>query len=186
MMKIVQQFHCCFKCICIIIAFSMAGFWIQKYLKNEDITVIEYITYNNSDSVHLPSMSICLGNPFSMSNESFGNTTDSKSKRYSKYLQGNTEFYDDYWINLFGRNAWNISDYLDNTAFHCFDLTGSGGTTPEWLLPSIRDGPLQLVVTFDSPTTTGVHIVIFCEFPKLATIRWVSLLVENSVTRGRG
>ena len=30
-----------------------------------------------------------------------------------------------------------------------------GGTTPDFLLPAIREGPLQLTITFDSATTTG-------------------------------
>lgn len=92
----------------------MAGYWIQKYSKDDDITNIEYKAYNHSNSVHLPSMSICFANSFPMSNETFGNTTDSKSKTYSKYLQGDVEFNDNFWMSLFGRNNWNISDYLKN------------------------------------------------------------------------
>ena len=45
-----------------------------------------------------------------------------------------------------------------------------GGTTPDFLLPSIREGPLQLTITFDSATTCGMHVLLFCQFPRLATI----------------
>ena len=44
------------------------------------------------------------------------------------------------------------------------------GATPEWLLPSIRTGPLQLTITFNTASTCGIHVVLFCENPHLATI----------------
>ena len=145
-MKVVQIFHCFFKWICVIIAFSMAGFWVRKYLKDEDITVIEYIAYNNSDSVTLPSMFICFANSFPTSNESLGNSTEPKSKRYSKYLRGDEEFYDDYWMSLFGRNAWSISDYLVNiTVFHY--LKNKKHTEAMETFPSLSDCPF---ITFEN------------------------------------
>ena len=87
-MKAFQYFNLVFKCICILIAVAMAGFWIHKFLKNEDVTLIQYETLNDIDSIHLPAMSICFVNPFFMGNESVGNATDTKSIAVLEYLQG--------------------------------------------------------------------------------------------------
>lgn len=49
-----------FKCLCFSVAFGMAGYWIFKYSKNDDTTLIEYKPVVDSDSVALPAFSICL------------------------------------------------------------------------------------------------------------------------------
>ena len=91
-------------------------------------------------------MSICFANSFPMSNETFGNTTDSKSKTYSKYLQGDVEFNDNFWMSLFGRNNWNISDYLKNiTVFHY--LKDEKHTEAMETFSSLRDCPF---ITFEN------------------------------------
>ena len=93
----------------------MGGYWVHKYFKNEDVTRIKYIAYKNSDSVHLPSMTICFSNSFPP-----GNTSDSNSEKYLKYLQGNADFADDYWSSLFDQKPWNISYYINEIAVYHF------------------------------------------------------------------
>ena len=114
-----QYFNLFFKCICVLIAFSMAGFWIRKFLKNEDITLIQYITANDSDSIRLPAMSICFVNPFFLGNESFENNSEAKSKAFFEYLQGKGEFNEAYKDILHDIKTFDISDYLNSTmVFH--------------------------------------------------------------------
>ena len=118
-MRAFQCFNLFFKCICILIAFAMAGFWIRKFLKNEDVTLIQYETLSDSDSTHLPAMSICLVNPFFIGNESFENTTDAKYNAVLKYLQGKGEFNEDFRDVFYGIETFNILDYLNSTmVFH--------------------------------------------------------------------
>ena len=38
----------------------MAGYWVLKYSKNEDTTLVEYKTIEDSKTTNLPAMSICL------------------------------------------------------------------------------------------------------------------------------
>ena len=118
-MKVFQFFLCCFKWICVITAISMAGYWIHKYLKNEDNTIIEYRAFRESESMHLPAMSICFVETLVTGNGSFDKNEDSKYKGYLKYLNGEREFYHDYKEFMNGQKGWSIADYLANvTVFH--------------------------------------------------------------------
>ena len=81
--------------------------------------MIQYITANDSDSIHLPAMSICFVNPFLIGIKSFKNDTDAKSKAFLKYLQGKGEFNEDYRDILYRIKTFNILDYLNSTVvFH--------------------------------------------------------------------
>ena len=65
----------------------MIGYWIHKYAKNDDITLIEYKEYKDTDSVHLPAMSFCFVDPFVTVNGSFKNSSDLMQEDYLKYLR---------------------------------------------------------------------------------------------------
>ena len=118
-MKVFQYFLCCFKWICIITAMSMAGYWIHKYLKNEDNTIIEYRAFRESESMHLPAMSICFVETFLTGNGSFDKNGYSKYEGYKKYINGEREFYQDYKEFMNDQKGWSIADYLENvTVFH--------------------------------------------------------------------
>ena len=147
-MKAVNPFGDSFKCICIIIAFSMGGYWVHKYLKNEDVTLIKYIAYKDSDSVHLPSMTICFSNAFPP-----GNTSDSNSEKYLKYLQGNTDFDDDYWSSLFDQKPWNISYYINEIAVYHF-LKDEYHAGPMEIFSNLYDCPF---ITFENNFNGFVH-----------------------------
>ena len=123
----------------------MGGYWIHKYIKNEDITVIKYIAYKDSDSIHLPSMSICFSNSFTP-----GNMSDSKSEKYLEYLQGNADFSDDYWSRLFDRKPWNLSDYFEEIAVYLNEYT----TAPMEIFSNLQDCPF---ITFENHFTGFVR-----------------------------
>ena len=109
----------CFKLISVSTAFAMAGYWIHKYAKNQDNTIIEYKSYRNSNSEHLPAMSICFVNPFVTSNVSSGNNNNSRSKGFLRYLQGKEDFNKYYGDILYNIKAFNISHYLEKVGvFH--------------------------------------------------------------------
>ena len=98
---------------------SMAGYWIHKYLKNEDNTIIEYRAFRESESMHLPAMSICFVETFLSGNGSFDKNGDAKYKGYLKYLNGEREFYQHYKEFMNDQKGWSMADYLLNvTVFH--------------------------------------------------------------------
>ena len=76
-----------FRLICIILTTSMIGFWIFKYNKNEDVSVIEYVSIDSMDEVMYPEITICINRPFIAKTllEFGGNVT---AKEYNKYLKG--------------------------------------------------------------------------------------------------
>ena len=71
-----------FKLSCIIAAGFMIGFWIYKYHKNDDITLIEYKPMTELDDFVLPELTICLRNP--VLNEKMKNSGFKKSDMFYK------------------------------------------------------------------------------------------------------
>ena len=103
----------CFKFISILIAFAMAGYWIHKYAKNEDNSIIEYKTFRESESIYLPAMSMCFVNPFLIGIGSLGNNNNSTYEGFWRYVQGIGEFNEHYGDILSNIKVFNISHYFD-------------------------------------------------------------------------
>ena len=53
-----------FKSTCGIAAFFMVGFWIIRFNKNEDVSSIEYVSYDASNDMIYPELSFCTQMPF--------------------------------------------------------------------------------------------------------------------------
>ena len=70
----------------------MAGYWIHKYARNEDNTIIDYKSFRESESIYLPAVSICFVNPLFTDAVSLGNSTNSTYEGFWRYLQGIGEF----------------------------------------------------------------------------------------------
>ena len=113
-MKGIEFFLCCFKWTCVLTACVMIGYWVIKYAKNDDITLIEYKEYKDTDSVHLPAMSLCFVGPFVTVNGSFKNSSYLIQEDYLKYLRGQNGFNEDSKDILRYYTTFNISDYLSN------------------------------------------------------------------------
>ena len=91
----------------------MAGFWIYKYSKDEDITLIEYKKFKDPDSLTLPAMSICFIEPFIISNRSDLSNDTFNSEAYLKYLQGDKDLFPSYKNMSYDDITLDILDYLD-------------------------------------------------------------------------
>ena len=100
-----------FKLSCIIAAGFMIGFWIYKYHKNDDITLIEYKPMTELDDFVLPELTICLRNP--VLNERMKKSGLKKSD-YLKYLQGDNNSSKDFRNIEFHNVTLNIFDYFLN------------------------------------------------------------------------
>ena len=74
-----------FKLSCVIAATFMIAFWIYKFHKNEDSTLVEYRSVKNLKDIILPELSLCLREPFL--NDSLANIGLTKND-YHDYLVG--------------------------------------------------------------------------------------------------
>ena len=177
-MKAVQELQCCFKWVCVIVAFSMAGYWIHKYLKNEDITLIEYIRYRDSNSIHLPAMSICFANTFLINNGSLVHRNDSMLERYLKYLQGNADFNvnKDSWVSLFDQNSWKLSDYLENITIYHY-LKNKHHPKPVETFSSLKDCPFITLENNFNGFMNGTFGTCFEMKVKLKFARYVRFVI---------
>ena len=98
---------CSFNFLCITATCFMVGYWVYKILKNEDVTLIEYILFENTEKPILPELTLCFLNPFLFSK--LGNASSGlSSEGYLKYFRGETDSneryskinYEDVTINL--------------------------------------------------------------------------------------
>lgn len=81
-----------FKCLCVLATSFMVGYWVFKYGKNHDVTIIEYKSLGDIPDFMYPELSICLLNPF-FQNKSLNITAEySFSVDYAIYLKGNSKF----------------------------------------------------------------------------------------------
>ena len=53
-----------FKIICGIVTLFMVGYWVHKFLRNEDVSQVEYISVKTMSEAFHPEMTICILKPF--------------------------------------------------------------------------------------------------------------------------
>ena len=76
-----------FKAICLSVTAGMIVYWIVKYIKNEDVSVVEYRLIKNMETVLQPEFTICVVNPFI--EEKLGDINpDITTQKYLQYLSG--------------------------------------------------------------------------------------------------
>ena len=68
----------------------MVAFWIEKFFKNEDVSVIEYKYIENADSILLPESTICFWNPF-LNSILINISEDVTNVTYRNYLVGGND-----------------------------------------------------------------------------------------------
>ena len=117
-MKLIQYFLYCFKPLCLVTAGCMSGYWIYKYWKDEDISVIEYKSFKDFDEMNLPAMSICFSNPITISNRSLENDKTLTIEKYLSFLRGENDFNGKYETASFENDTINILDYLDKITLY--------------------------------------------------------------------
>ena len=100
-----------FKILCGIVAVFMVGYWIHKFEKNADNSVIQYKYLNSNNGAIYPELSICITNPFLPKKlEDLGSNVSVTD--YIQYVYGYGEFHESYNdIDLFDLTL-NLSDYL--------------------------------------------------------------------------
>ena len=100
-----------FKCLCILATAFMVGYWLFKFEKNSDVTLIEYKSIDEMPDFIYPELSICFLNPFVVS-ESLNVTNNYKFyTRYSEYLKGKIES-KEYEALKYENASVNLANYL--------------------------------------------------------------------------
>ena len=80
-------FKLVFKAICLIATAGMIVYWIAKYLKDEDISVVEYKLVEQMDRAFQPEFTICFETPF-MEEKLKQISSNISSQTYLQYLIG--------------------------------------------------------------------------------------------------
>jgi len=80
-----------FKISCMSVAVSMAGFWVYKYQKDDNVSVVEYKYLRLTDDAVYPETSICILSPFLC--DKFENHRNNVSiEEYLDFLSGAGDF----------------------------------------------------------------------------------------------
>ena len=102
-----------FKICCITVAVSMAGFWVYKYQKDDNVSVVEYKYLRLTDDAVYPETSICILNPFL--GDKFENHHNNVSiEEYLDFLSGAGDFDERYRDVDFLDVTLNLFDYLSH------------------------------------------------------------------------
>ena len=90
-----------FKISCVLVVAFMIAYWLYKYQKDDDLTLIEFKQLNEIKNVIQPEMSICVWYPF-LNQELLQtlNVTEDETlhKKYFEFLKGN--YYDESFQNI--------------------------------------------------------------------------------------
>ena len=100
-----------FKFVCCTTACCMIGYWIHKYMKNEDVSLIEYKSFAETDSVSLPALTICFFNPF-LNSELESLHDNVTNETYLQYLIGEKNSNQKYRHIKYEEVTLNLSDYI--------------------------------------------------------------------------
>ena len=108
-----DAFNVSFKIVCGLVAAFMVGFWAHEFVKNEDISAIDYKYLKSLDDAIYPQMSICISNPFLV--DKFKNHgTNVSIEQYIGYIRGTQSFDERYHHLDFFDVTLDISEYLEH------------------------------------------------------------------------
>ena len=113
-LKFVDMLIIIFKFLCCIAAFFMVGFWIFKFHENEDVSAIEYISYESHSNIIYPEMTICVNYPFIYDNLSLDPNVDVSALEYYRYIRGMSSFREEYRHIRYSNVTLNIFDYVQD------------------------------------------------------------------------
>ena len=103
-----------FKLLCCIAAFFMVGFWIFKFHENEDVSAIEYISYESHSNIIYPEMTICINHPFLYDNLSLDSGVNVSTMEYYLYILGKRSFREEYRHISYSNVTLNILEYVQD------------------------------------------------------------------------
>ena len=84
-MKCFEFFKYLFKISCFVVVICMISVWVQKYIKDDDLCLVDYKSFSDTIDIELPEVSICFLNMF---NEEKLFQLGTNKTAYLKYLTG--------------------------------------------------------------------------------------------------
>ena len=164
-----NQFHRIFHCMCLVITLGMASLCVLKFLKNENLSSLDYKKFHQNKSDHYyPSITLCVMNPF-LSHKLKKYGQDINISSYSYFLQG--LYWDDRMPDVDYDNVTvSIFDNLETIGLGMHDGVGyryyppftnpfRTGKIPNFYV-SFRS-PIRKCFTFDVPFMEDHPVFIF-------------------------
>ena len=105
-----------FKLVCIVVTGIMVGYWILKFLNNEDTISIEYISVNEQEGNMLPEISICIEQPF-LDEELQKIGHDLNGVKYLQYLKGDLGMNDTYKKINYNQVTLNLDSFFQKLGY---------------------------------------------------------------------
>ena len=90
----------------------MVGFWIFKFHQNEDVSSIEYISYESHSDITYPEFSLCIDMPFMYENLAWGLGSNVSVNEYHRYLEGQSDFREIYRHINYTNVTLNLFEYV--------------------------------------------------------------------------
>ena len=102
-----------YKAACLLVTAVMIVYWINKYLKDEDISVVEYKLVKDMESAFQPELTICFDTPII---EEKLNKIDAEvsSEMYLKYLKGELDPNAKYKNIKYGNVTIQLFEYVES------------------------------------------------------------------------
>ena len=108
-----SRFVTCFQLICWTVVITLVVYWIYVFSQNEDLSVVEYRKYYETESDVWPMLTICLKNP--MINERFNNHDYGINQTtYLQFLKGN-DFNQEFLSINYENVTINLNEYVVST-----------------------------------------------------------------------
>ena len=101
-----------FKAICSIAAGFMIGFWIFKYHENEDVSAVEYVSYETQTDLAYPVLSVCTFTPFIYQNLFWNSSAHVSANEYNRYIHGLSAFREEYKGIIFDNVTLNLLEHV--------------------------------------------------------------------------
>ena len=103
-----------FKILCGIAAVVMIGYWIFKFNKNDDVSAIEYISYETHSDIVYPELSICFISPFTSPILFWSSSGNISATEYEEYINGKKIFREEYTKIDFYDVTLDIFEYVEH------------------------------------------------------------------------
>ena len=121
-----------YKFLCIFATVFMVGYWLFRYGKNYDATLIEFKLLNDTDDLIYPEMTLCFYHPF-LRNERFNITKDKWKWKYVEYLR-RLEHNETFKDIKYEQVTPDLNDYFEEVRF-----TWKSGEQPENFTCFLKD-----------------------------------------------
>ena len=108
-----SRFLTSFQLICWTVVLTLVVYWIYAFSQNEDLSVVEYRKYYETESDIFPTLTICLKNP--IINEKFHKqVSEINQTTYLQFLKGN--YFNRHFLNINYENVTiNMNEYVTGT-----------------------------------------------------------------------